>query len=202
MYLPEYSKNENQSLALKLIQDYPLGLLISAGGLQANYLPFIVEEKSVEIALLTHMAKANPHWRDLQREVLVSFQGPNHYISPTLYKDPMNVPTWNYAAVQVYGHAELISEKSAVNALLHKTVETFEARNGTSWTYDIPASFQAKLENMIIGLRVNVTRVEAKFKLSQNRTPEDFLGVMNFFKNRSNGKEMFEWMTKAKTFLL
>lgn len=202
MYRPDYSISENQDLALELIRAYPLGLLISSAeqGVEANFLPFLVIQDQEETFLLTHFAKANPQWRRLQGEILVSFQGPHRYISAGLYKNKLNVPTWNYAAVRIHGTAEIISRASDVKEILKQTVDHFEAQNGTGWSYDLPASFQEKLEAALVGVKIKITRVEAKFKLSQNRSPADYQAVLNFFKKSPDRKDqdMFEWMIKTQ----
>ena len=125
MYRPSYSINDDPDLALQLIQDFPLGLLISQsqGKIESNYLPFFVKIEKNEIILLTHLARSNPHWKNLGEEVLVSFQGPHRYISPTMYKGKNNVPTWNYAAVQITGKPELITSGQGIKDILNESVE-------------------------------------------------------------------------------
>lgn len=206
MYRPEYSKNTNESLAWDLIREYPLGLLICnhEQKIVSNYLPFLLVEKDEDIFLLSHLAKANPQWRELAKEVtsevVVSFLGPQCYISPNIYKDKMNVPTWNYAAVQVYGAVEVLSDVVSLKEILKESVRYFESKNGTNWSYNLPTQFQDKLEAAIIGIKIKVNRLEAKFKLSQNRGPEDYESVLNVMKNSGKEKdqEIFNWMIKSK----
>lgn len=202
MYKPEYSENDIQDLALELIRKYPLGLLVSAidNDVEANYLPFFAIQNQSEIILVTHFAKANPHWKNLKDKVLVSFQGPHRYISPTLYKNKLNVPTWSYAAVQIQGTVEIIVHASGIKDILNQTVSHFETQNGTSWSYDLPLSFQEKLESAIVGIKIKVDRIEAKFKLSQNRNQADYHAVLNFLKNSPSqqDQEVYHWMMKTR----
>ena len=97
MYRPAYSRNEDQKLALQLIKEYPLGILISRSSDKINtgYLPFIISEIDQQVFLFSHLAKANPLWQNVDGEVIISFQGPQSYISPTIYVNKMNVPTWS-----------------------------------------------------------------------------------------------------------
>ncbi len=202
MYRPSYSVNENQALAFELINDFPLGLLISnsAGQIESNYLPFLITEENREIILLSHLAKANTHWKRLETEVLVSFQGPNRYVSPTVYVDKLNVPTWSYAAVQIRGTVELVSDKEDLKDILNKTIRFFENANSSSWEYDLPTQMQNSLEAAIVGLKIRITGIESKFKLSQNRNAEDYEAVFNHFRKSPDPKDndLHKWMLKSK----
>jgi transcriptional regulator len=202
MYKPSYSVNENQALAFELINDFPLGLLISnsAGRIESNYLPFLISEQNGEIILLSHLAKANTHWKRLEGEVLVSFQGPNRYVSPTIYVDKLNVPTWSYATVQIRGTVELVSDKEDLKDILNMTVQFFEKANNSIWEYELPTQMQNSLEAAIIGLKIKIIGMESKFKLSQNRKAGDYEAVVNHFRESHDpkNKELHKWMLKAK----
>jgi len=197
MHRPSYSINDDSQAAEKLIQDFPLGLLISNvdGKIDSNYLPFLVHTKNEELILTTHLARSNPQWKNLGSSVLVSFQGPNRYISPVMYVGKNNVPTWNYAAVQIEGAPELVTEGPEIKKILQQSVEFFESRNKSNWHYDLPASMQDKLESAIVGLRIRA-KSKAKFKLSQNRNDEDYEAVISYLKTSSvaSDQELLEWM--------
>jgi len=201
MYRPCYSINENSELAVQLIKEFPLGLLISqtSGRVETNYLPFLIVEEQKEIFLLTHLAKANPQWRHFSSEVVVSFLGPNSYISPVIYMGKQNVPTWSYAAVEVRGVAEIISEGHGLRDILNKTVEFFETQNSTKWSNDLPVQLQKSLEAAIVGLKIRITHTEAKFKLSQNRNEEDYNAVLRYFKESQlqSDRVLYDWMLKS-----
>jgi transcriptional regulator len=201
MYIPNYSKIENHNLALELIAEYPLGLLISTnedGEIESNYYPFFVEDQGGRQFLVTHMARSNPHWKALSSKVSVCFLGPNHYISPSLYVNPLNVSTWNYCAVQVHGL--LIEENRSAEEILLKTAEYFERRNGTHWSYNLPIEFKAKLESAIVPIKIQIDNIESKFKLSQNRNSEDYESVMERLKTNpsSSVQAMVCWMEKTR----
>ncbi len=184
---------------MQLIQDFPLGLLISNfdGKVESNYLPMLAKIENEELVLTTHLARSNPQWKNLGAEVLVSFQGPNRYISPTMYKGQNNVPTWNYAAVQITGKPEIVTSGPDIKEILNESVEYFESRNGTHWKYNLPASLQEKLESAIIGLKIKSLSV-AKFKLSQNRNDEDYDAVLNYLKSSSKTSDqvLWDWMIR------
>lgn len=195
------TQNENIEIAEQLIQDFSLGLMISesAGRIESSYLPFVILKKDQETYLISHLARANPHWKNIQSEVIVNFLGPQCYISPTLTAGKKNVPTWNYAAVQVYGSAEFIHDHQGLRHLLNETVQFFERRNGTTWSYDLPEKMKQNLERAIVGLKIKITRIESKFKLSQNKNTEDFMAILKHLSSSSSIKdqEMHGWMLKA-----
>lgn len=199
MYRPSHTINDDRELAVRLIQDFPLGLLVSQakGDLESSYLPFLVEFKDNELVLTTHLARNNPQWKNLGEEVLVSFQGPNRYISPTMYKGKNNVPTWNYAAVQVRGRPEVLTSRTDLKEILNQSVEFFETRNETSWKYDLPEALQEKLESAIVGLKIR-SKPFAKFKLSQNRNDADYESVLDFLitSKKHSDQELLQWMIK------
>jgi transcriptional regulator len=200
MYRPSYSVNDNQDLAIKLIQDFLLGILISnaEGKLETNYLPFLATKENNEICLTTHMARSNPQWKTLGSEVLVSFQGPNRYISPTMCQGKNNVPTWNYAAVQICGRPEIVMDPEGIHEILLASVQHFELRNQTSWSYVFHPTVKEKLEAAIVGVRIKATSV-AKFKLGQNRNDEDYEAMLEFLKasDRASDQELLQWMWQS-----
>ncbi|HEY9548738.1 MAG TPA: FMN-binding negative transcriptional regulator, partial [Kiloniellaceae bacterium] len=128
--------------------------------------------------LLAHMARANPQWRDFAalaeagQEALVVFQGPHSYISPTWYgAGPPNVPTWNYVAVHAYGLPEIIEEPAAARALIERLVARQEAGLAPPWsTAGLDEAYMAGMLRGLVAFRIPVTRLEAKAKLSQNKT--------------------------------
>ena len=120
-----------------------------------------------------HFARANPHWQSLAgRETLVVFSGPHSYVSPTLYAEPLSVPTWNYIAVHAYGTLELIEDDAGKDALLKGLIELHEPAYAEHWR-DLPDGFRRTMLAGIIGFRIPIARIEGKFKLSQNRPEVD-----------------------------
>ncbi len=109
---------------------------------------------------------------------MVTFQGPHAYISPRWYKTDPSVPTWNYLAVHAYGHPCLLESYEATCALLKETVGRYEAGAPDPWPMALPEEYQRRLVGQIVAFEIHLTRLEAKFKLSQNRTKEDQEGVI------------------------
>ncbi|HSG50220.1 MAG TPA: FMN-binding negative transcriptional regulator, partial [Longimicrobiales bacterium] len=159
------------------------GILFSAGpdGPVATHLPFSLDaERGEHGTLVAHMARANPHWKALapDQEVLVVFAGPHAYISPTWYAEPVAVPTWNYAAVHVYGVPQLVEDMDVLRGQVEQLVHEHEAHRDPAW--DVAAA-EPKLEGLlkaIVGFEIPIARVEGKMKFNQNRSREDREGVV------------------------
>jgi len=121
------------------------------------------------------MARANPQWHalDSAQEVLIIFQGPHAYISPSWYEVELSVPTWNYAAVHAYGLPRLVEEQAALYDLLKTLIQTHEAHFEKPWPFQLPGEYLQKMMQGIVGFEIHITRLEGKFKLSQNRTASE-----------------------------
>ena len=120
-----------------------------------------------------HFARANPHWAALaQRETLVVFPGPHSYVSPTLYAEPLSVPTWNYIAIHACGSLQLVEDEPGKDALLKDLIEQHEPAFAEHWR-GLPEGFRRTMLAGIVGFRIPITRIEGKFKLSQNRPEAD-----------------------------
>ena len=133
---------------------------------------------------MSHMAKANPQWQQLEStgQPLVIFQGPHAYISPTLYESEFAVPTWNYAAVHVYGVPRIITEAVELQSMLEKLVSIYESGRHPPWSVSWEDERYKDRLNSIVGFEIEITRIEGKFKLSQNRPPADQLSVIEGLK--------------------
>ncbi len=165
----------------------PFAILISStdDGPFATHLPLFVltqvcdNGSQAKILLRGHVAKANPHWRYLEQEpqCLAIFHGPHAYVSPSNYGARESVPTWNYAAVHVYGNARLFSSEDDLRLMLDELIHTFEPAYRDQWE-SLSQKYRENMLRQIVGFEIAVTKVEGKFKLSQNRTPEDQARVM------------------------
>jgi transcriptional regulator len=174
MYIPAAFKVEDRSLLYDFIERYSFATLITtAEGIPfASHLPLLLDrEREV---LLGHLARANPHWQsfDGMHEGLIIFSGPHAYISPSWYATSPAVPTWNYAAVHVYGTPRLL-EADQLSGLLARLVSHYEAGNERPWQYDLPEDYRQRMERAVVGVEVPIARIEGKFKLGQNRSEED-----------------------------
>jgi transcriptional regulator len=138
----------------------------------ATHLPFLLDpRRGVVGTLRAHMARPNPQWRGFNggREALVMFHGPHAYISPSWYEVQPAVPTWNYAVVHAYGVPRCV-EEAVLREILLATVETFEAPGAS---LSIPEEYFDKMAIGVVGFEMEITRLEGKLKLSQNRSESD-----------------------------
>ena len=199
MYIPNYSELDDSELINLFIADHPFGTLItnSNNEICANHYPFLVDCNQ-ELTLWTHLAKSNPGWKLFEQspECLLVFTGPHSYISPTIYKNQFNVPTWNYTAVHLKCEVEIIQDPSEYIILMKRLVDTFEAKNGRQWNYSLPDEHHQKLLNAIVWSRFKPITVEAKFKLSQNRESIDYQSVLDELSTRQsdNDIELLKYM--------
>ncbi len=168
----------------------------------ASHLPLTVRmDEKGKAALVGHMARANPQWRAFApgRAVLVIFQGPHGYISPSWYVNEPSVPTWNYTAVHVYGVPVVQDSEEKVAEIVEDAVAEYEAGFENPWKLDLPVEFRRKLLAAIVGFEIPVTRIEGKFKLGQNRPPEDVTGASERLEASGSeaGRELARLMREA-----
>jgi transcriptional regulator len=180
MYIPNLFREDDLSVLHPLMQTYSFATLVTQhdGVPYATHLPLTLRpEEGPFGTLIGHMARANPQWRDFdvdgEREVLVIFQGPHTYVSPSWYTVQPSVPTWNYVAVHAYGVPRLIEDEAALYEALQGLVQTYEASQEQPWTLHGPDDFLRKMMRAIVGFAIPITRLEGKYKMSQNRSPED-----------------------------
>ena len=188
MYEPLHHRQEDLGAQQALIEAHPLGLLVSHGqsGLIANSLPFLIDAGASKLGTLqAHMARANAQWRHLDgaSDVLVVFQGVDHYITPSWYATKRQtgqvVPTWNYIMVQARGRPRVVDDASWLHRQIGALTARREAGRSAPWAVtDAPAAFVAAQVNAIIGLEIEIAEIKGKWKLSQNRNAADRAGVI------------------------
>jgi len=148
--------------------------------LTASHIPFLLDRGVEPYGVLrAHIAIRNPQIKDLQSgsRALVIFQGPHTYVSPSWYVNPENVPTWNYTVVHAYGVPK-IGNKAAMIALLKDLTAKHEGSFEKPWDFDPTSEWVQKLLMDIVGFEIKIEKLEGKFKLNQNRKPEDREGVI------------------------
>ena len=189
MYIPEYHRVEDRAVTLAFIKANPFAILISTteDGPFATHLPILAQEVDGHLHLRGHMAKANPHWKSINeaQESLVIFHGPHAYISPSLYETRESVPTWNYAAVHVCGKGTVVTDESHLRALLQELIAHFDSLYAEQWP-SLSEQYRARMVQHIVGFELTATRVETKFKLSQNRTRTDQESVIQSLASSSD----------------
>lgn len=188
MYQPAAFQETRPHVLHDLIRTHPLGLLVSAGsqGLIADSIPFLVYPGEGEFGILRgHLARANPHGpalRDVD-DCLIAFTGPHGYITPSWYAAKAEhgkvVPTWNYAAVHVWGKPRVIDDAAWLRHLVGDLTQSQEQGRVAPWAVeDAPADFIDGMLRAIVGVEIPIRRIEGKFKMSQNRAMPDRVGVV------------------------
>jgi len=177
MYIPKsFSQNDRDTL-FAFMQAHNFATLVSQGNneLMATHLPLMLDTTRGEYGtLLGHMAKANSHWKQMGRtEALVMFHGPHTYISPSWYEAHPSVPTWNYTVVHAHGIPQVIENLDVVRGMLEQLVNHHESGFPQPWTMDLPDDYMDTMLKSIVAFEIPVTRLEGKFKLSQNRSETD-----------------------------
>jgi transcriptional regulator len=183
MYIPRHFHEQDTEQLFSLMERFGFATLVTteAGVPFATHVPLLAERHPVHgDRLLGHMARANPQWRAFPetREALAIFHGPHAYVSPTWYTTRPNVPTWNYAVVHAYGSPRVIEEPAEVLRILRESSAKYESGSASPWSPEQAEDHVRKLTAGIVAFELRLTRLEGKFKLSQNRTEEDRRGVL------------------------
>jgi transcriptional regulator len=201
MYCPTLFREDRLEVMHDLIRHHPLGLLISHGsnGLLANLLPFELETTASERGVLhAHMARANPQWRELDGQpALVIFRGPDAYVSPSLYATKKEtgkvVPTWNYVMVQARGSVKVRDESGWVADQIEALTAGREASRPQPWAItDAPPDYIDAQRRLIVGIEIEVTTLEGKWKVSQNQPEANRRSVVAGFSTDQTTLDMAE----------
>jgi len=187
MYLPKHFEERDPERLRGFIERHPLGSLVTAtaSGLDANHMPFLFADTgSAAGTLHGHMARANPLWREVGRDApaLVIFRGPDSFISPTWYPSKREnsrvVPTWNYAVVHVHGVLRCVDDPAWVRSHVEALTREHEGKREAPWAVtDAPPDFIDKMVAAVVGIEISITQVVGKWKVSQNRSISDRVGV-------------------------
>ena len=172
MYIPKINMMHDRERIVAFMQRFSFATIITAHDNVpvATHLPFLVKEEGGELYLYSHFAKQNEQWKDItDQQVLVVFNEPHAYISPSHYEKEQNVPTWNYLAVHAYGKGELITEPAALKELMEATIDFYEAAFRTQFE-QLSEKYVNGLIAGVVGFRITITQLLAKEKLSQNKT--------------------------------
>jgi len=188
VYIPSQHEEKDLSVLHALIKAHPLGswVTMSEGELLANHIPFYLDAARGERGtLVAHVARANPVWKKFSTTVpsVVMFQGVEQYISPSWYPSKhangKAVPTWNYAVVHAHGIPSTFSEPDRLLAHLNLLVDKQEANQALPWKVsDAPEDYIQQMVRAIVGIEIPIDRLDGKWKVSQNRTEPDRLGVV------------------------
>jgi transcriptional regulator len=187
MYSPQQFEETRLDVLHDLIRSHPLGafVILTGNELSANHIPFLVRaEQGDRGTLCGHVARSNPVWQQLGGavEALVIFQGPESYITPSWYPskhaDGKAVPTWNYAVVHAYGQPRAIEDSGWLLEHVTQLTGVHEAGQALPWQVtDAPKDFTDHMISRIVGIEIPISRLQGKWKVSQNRKFPDRLGV-------------------------
>ncbi len=195
MYLPRFNSETDQEVLAALMQQNSFATLVTNDPDNlpfATHLPILLDRSRGEYGtLVAHMARANPQWKHFSngKEVLVIFQGPHTYLSPSWYKSEFSVPTWNYAVVHAYGRARIVEENTKLKEMMTKLVAIYEEPMPQPWRIDWQDVRNESMLKAIVGFEVEIIRLEGKFKLSQNKPIADQIGVINALSQSNNATD-------------
>lgn len=197
MYNPPHFRIDDIQRIVAFIREQNFAVILSNAdnNMHASNAPLMVDEKCN--VLRGHFAKANDMWKNLDgQEVLVVFQGPNHYISPVWYGEDKAVPTWNYASVQIRGTFRTISDDDTAIEILDHFVDFHEERMGQDWKVDWSKDRYMNLLKALVAFEIRVNSVDAKWKLSQDHPKESRMNAASKLKtiNNDNARKIAEWM--------
>jgi transcriptional regulator len=178
LYIPSHFDIGDRVAITRLVHDHPFSTLVTpvAGEPHVSHIPLLwVGDCEPYGTLVGHFARANPHVAGAAKaESIAIFHGPHAYVSPSWYGQPADaVPTWNYAVVHAHGTLELAREPAETRAILDLLIQRFESGRDAPWVPGLDRSRMAAMVSAIIGFRMKIRRIDAKFKLSQNRAPDD-----------------------------
>ena len=203
MYVPASFAEDDPEKLHEFIRGNSFAILTSVGpsGLIAGHLPLLLDVDAgsgPRGCLIGHMARANPQWRGVLGEVMVVFHGPHAYVSPSWYEEKGTVPTWNYVAVHAYGTLELVEGRDDLLDILRRSVSFYEGGRASPWVFDESDGSIEGFLKAIVGFRIEITRLEGKWKLNQNHSVErrrrviDALGRAPDESSREVGRLMAE----------
>ena len=182
----------------QFIDEFSFGVIVSES-LDATHLPFLLNQKEGNNgALYCHFARSNSHWKSLEgKKVLIIFNGPHAYISPSWYATVPAVPTWNYATVHVYGYVEVLDPEQTLD-IVEQTVNKYEPSLLVKRNI-VTEEVREKLKKGIVACKIVITNIEGKQKLGQGRSIDDQQGVVKglLSSNDSNSINLLNYMTKG-----
>ncbi|WP_227936007.1 FMN-binding negative transcriptional regulator [Alkalihalobacillus deserti] len=186
MYIPKHFQLNDEEMIYDFIERYSFATLFSQhnGEPYASHLPLTLNKD--ESALYGHFARPNEQWKDIEsQQVLVVFQGPHCYISPSWYETTMAVPTWNYLSIHLYGKMEILEDQKVIFDSLNDMVNKYESPNSSYNLKEFDSTFIEGMNKGIVAFKIKITKIEAKAKLSQNHTVERQQLVIKQLENSS-----------------
>jgi transcriptional regulator len=200
VYLPLQFKAKDEAHALALMRAHPFANLISVddeGFPVVTHIPLHLTHRNAQYVLQGHCAKANPHWRYLQSrpQALVTFMGPQAYMSPKVYPDITRVPTWNYLSVHAKVEASLVEDLEAKDRLLKPLIGDHEPPYAAQWR-GLAEDYQSKMLNAIVAFELRITELQCAIKLNQHRPEAHMAMHAAYAQGNTDEQALAEWMVK------
>lgn len=200
MYIPKVNLTTDKEKIVAFMKQFSFATIITSKDnfSTATHLPFVVSTKDDNIVLTSHFAKANEHWQDIENyAVLVIFSEPHAYISTKNYDKELNVPTWNYISIHAYGEGKLITKTEKTFEILEETIDKHETSYRKHWD-SFPEDYKLKMSKGVVAFEILVTDLQAKEKLSQNRTETEQRKIIDVLSKSANTNEKIiaEYMKK------
>ena len=200
LYQPPHFKVGDRTVALELMRRHPLATLITgaAGDPAVSHVPLVVREDGERLVLLGHVARGNPQWKAWHDgdPALALFHGPEAYVSPLSYQVREAVPTWNYAVVHVGGPITVRHDSDAKEDVLKALIRVHDVPYLARWD-ELAVDWREKMKQGIVAFDIAVERLDAKFKLSQNRDAADRAGVVEALMNGdARAQDVAQWMQR------
>ena len=199
LYQPSHFAVDDRATLLALMRERPLATLVSVTEGEAGFthLPLEVEESDGHVRLLGHVARANPHWSQWAGDAQVTaiFHGPDGYVSPRWYAAREAVQTWNYVVVHAQGRLSLTHDSDAKERILKALIDRHDAEYRRQWD-ELPESYREGMKRAVVGLTIDVERLGGKFKLSQNRPPQDRAAVRAAHSAAAPPASLADWMAR------
>ena len=202
LYQPPHFSVADRDVALELMRRHALATLVSGadgGEPVVSHAPLVARVDGERLVLLGHFAKPNPQWKQWRDgdHVLAIFHGPDAYVSPFWYATKEAVPTWNYAVVHALGAVTLAHDSDAKERVLKALIDAHDAPYRARWD-ELDLAWREKMKGGIVAFELAVTRLDVKFKVSQNRSEADRAGVRRAMRDGDAGaRELAEWMQRV-----
>lgn len=203
LYTPAHFATQDRAAIARLMHEHSFATLVTPAAPEplVSHLPLLlVPGCEPHGTLLGHFARANPHWQQV-REVqsIAVFHGPHAYVSPSWYREPDRmVPTWNYATVHAHGMLEVVDDPVEARGIIAALVQRFEAARATPWKFRRDERERDALMGAIVPFRMRIRRIDAKFKLSQNRSSDDRARVIDALRAEDypEARDTADWMQR------
>jgi transcriptional regulator len=175
IYIPDQFRISDREMLFRIMRENSFATLITCSGKEPMVAHIPVTVNEANDLLQAHVARADPIWQEFSpdREVMFIFHGPHHYVSPSWYTAHPSVPTWNYAVVHASGLPTIIDDHGNIEKMLRRLVDEHESPSETPWRMDLPVEYLQSMIDAAVAFEVQITSIQGKFKLSQNRCHAD-----------------------------